>query len=205
MYMTEYHSYKVDLSDGQKTKLAKALSSRSPITLRLSSNELTGNDELLLTKTQIKRIQKAKTLRKGVDIKISKAQIRNVVRSGGSLFTTLMSLGSRFLPMASNLASKVAPGLVTGIASSLGNFGMDKILGSGQTGGFLIPQNKIDQLVKYKNLLTKKQKEQILTSLQTGGQLVIQPTKTQSGGALGTILASIGIPMLLNMLTGKGL
>ena len=74
-----------------------------------------------------------------------------------------------------------------------------------KTGGFLIPQNKIDQLIKHKDLLTKKQKEQIVSALHTGGQLVIKPTKTQSGGFIGTLLASIGVPLLLNALTGKGL
>ena len=88
---------------------------------------------------------------------------------------------------------------------ALGSLGIDKIFGKGQTGGFLIPQNKIDQLIKYKDLLTKKQKEQIISAVHTGGQLVVKPTKTQSGGFLGTLLASIGVPLLLNALTGKGL
>jgi len=69
----------------------------------------------------------------------------------------------------------------------------------------LIPQDKIDQLIKYKDLLTKKQKEQIVSAIHTGGQLVVKPTKTQSGGFLGSLLASIGVPLLLNALTGKGL
>ena len=80
---------------------------------------------------------------------------------GGNLFSSLLSLGTkmpqRLLPMATNLASKVLPGLATGALgplASLGNFGMDKILGQGQTGCFLIPQNKIDQLIAYKHLLT---------------------------------------------------
>ena len=37
----------------------------------------------------------------------------------------------------------------------------------------------------------------------SGGQVVIKPTKAQSGGFLGTLL--IGVPLLLNALTGKGL
>ena len=34
--------------------------------------------------------------------------------------------------------------------------------------------------------------------------MVIRPTKIQQGGFLGTLLASIGVPLLLNALTGKG-
>ena len=85
--------------------------------------------------------------------------------------------------------------------------GVDKIFGNGisQTGGFLIPQNKINQLIQYKDLLTKKQKEEIVSALHTGGKLIIKPTKRQTGGFLGTLLASIGIPMVLKALTGNGL
>ena len=92
---------------------------------------------------------------------------------------------------------------------ALGSLGIDKLLGSGsgagQVGGFLIPQNKINQLIAHKNLLTKKQKEDILNALQSGGELVIRPTAKQRGGLLGTLLASIGVPLLLNALTGRGL
>jgi len=41
--------------------------------------------------------------------------------------------------------------------------------------------------------------------VQTGNGVVIKPTKTQQGGFLGTLLASIGIPLLVKALTGKGL
>ena len=37
----------------------------------------------MLTKTQIKRIQKAMNMNKGVEIKISKTQIRKVIKHGG--------------------------------------------------------------------------------------------------------------------------
>ena len=63
------------------------------------------------------------------------------------------------------------------------------------TGGFLIPNDKINQLIAYKHLLTDKQKRDILNSVQSGGKLVLKPTKSQYGGFLGTLLASIGIPL----------
>ena len=88
---------------------------------------------------------------------------------------------------------------------------MDKIFGKGvQQRGFLIPQNKTEQLIKYRHLLTAGQKKkQILDSSQTGGQLVIRPTTKQiEGGALGAIQASVGIPLpieLASKLLGRGL
>jgi len=82
---------------------------------------------------------------------------------------------------------------------------VDKIFGKGQRGGFLIPQDKIAQLIAYKHLLSAGQKKDILNALQPGNGLVIRPTRTQQGGFLGTLLASIGVPLLLNALTGKEL
>ena len=200
-----YIKYAVNLSAGQREKLAKALLNKSAITIRSTKSDLTGSDELMLTKTQLKRIQKAMNNGTGVDLKISKTQISHVVQEGGSLWSSLFSLGTKALPYATKAVTKAVPALATGALSGLANLGIDKIFGKGQTGGCLIPQNKIDQLIQYKDLLTKKQKEQIVSAIHTGGQLVVKPTKKQSGGFLGTLLASISVPLLLNALTGKGL
>ena len=54
-----YIKYGVNLSDGQKDKLARALSNKSAITIRLTKSDLTGSDDMMLTKTQLKRIKKA--------------------------------------------------------------------------------------------------------------------------------------------------
>ena len=152
--MTTYLEYHVNLSDGQKENLAKAMKTGSEVTLRLKNNQLRGNDELMLTKTQVNKIQKSVPNKTGVDIKISKTQIKRSVKQGGSLFSSLAMLGAKALPYV----TKMAPALATGAVSALGSLGVDKIFGKGQTGGFLIPQNKIDQLIKHKDWLTKGQK-----------------------------------------------
>ena len=46
--MTVYHAHGVKLSEGQKGKLAKAINDKSPLTLRLSSNQLSGSHQLML-------------------------------------------------------------------------------------------------------------------------------------------------------------
>ena len=107
--------------------------------------------------------------------------------------------------MAIPLAKKAIAPLATGTLSGLASLGVDKIFGKGQRGGFLIPMDKIAHLVAYKHLLNTGQKKDILNAHQTGNGLVITPTKTQQGGFLGTLLASMGVPLLLNALTGKGL
>ena len=206
--MTKYFEYGVSLSEGQKTNLVKAIQTNSELTLRLKNNQLQGGDELMLTKTQLNKIKKAASNRTGVDIKISKTQIRKSVREGGSLFSSLAMLGAKALPFVTKAASKALPALATGAVSALGSLGIDKIFGKGMTGGFLIPKNKIDQLIKYKNLLTKAQKEQSLAAVQSGGQVVINPTVKQRGGFLGSLLASIGIPLAVELgskLFGQGM
>ena len=106
--------------------------------------------------------------------------------------------------MAMPLAKKAIAPITTGASSGVASLGVDKVFGKGvQQGGFLIPQNKIAQLIVYKHLPSAGQKKDILNAPQSGGQLFIKPTRTQQGVFLGTLLASIGVPMLLNTLTGK--
>ena len=57
------------------------------MTLRLSHNQLSGNNELLLTRTQINKIEKSKRDGTGTDIKISISQVRKQI--GGNLFSAL--------------------------------------------------------------------------------------------------------------------
>ena len=53
-----YFEYGVNLTDNQKSKLASAINTKSPLTLRLKHSNLQGSDELMLTKSQITKIQK---------------------------------------------------------------------------------------------------------------------------------------------------
>ena len=203
--MTTYHPYKVNLSKGQKSKLGRAFKANCAITLRLSAKQTSENDELMLTTNQKKRIAKAAALGKGVEIKISKTQIRKVMKQGGSLFSAIIPLARLLAP---TLAKTLGLSALAGLASEGASQVVKNISGKGtMTGGFLIPQDKIQKLIDNKHLLTNKQKQDILTALQSGGQVVVKPSKKQSGGLLGTMLASIGIPLAIEALKkvfGKG-
>ena len=214
--------YKVHLSQGQKAKLAKAIRDRSALKLRLSKNSLSGNDELLLSPRQIAKLQKAKKNNTGAEISFSKSSIRKSVKHGGSLWTSLFSLGTKALPFVTKGVSKVAPHLATGALSALGSLGIDKIFGSGMQGGMILPdaivkmlQKGIEIPVKFlvnlinmKEMLTNAQKTLIGKGLQSGKGIVLKPTKRQiHGGFLGT-LAAIGIPMAIELASkifGSGL
>ena len=202
--MTTYTEYGVTLTDGQKSKLFSAIKNRSPLTLRLKHSHLKGPDELMLTQRQIAKIKKSIANGTGSDIKISKTQITRSVKHGGNLFSSLLSLGSKLLPLATKAVSKVAPAIATGAASALGEIGLKKLFGK----GISIPKKFFPFLPPFSNEFTKAQIDQINKVFKTGGRLVIKPTRQQiEGGFLGT-LASIGIPMALSLLPklfGSGL
>ena len=202
--MTTYIEYGVKLTDGQKLKLASAIKNKSPLTLRLKHGHLQGSDELMLTSRQISKIKKSIANGTGSDIKISKTQIRRSVKHGGNLFTSLASIGAKVLPYAIKGISKVAPALATGAATALGDIGINKIFGKGIT----IPKKFFPMLPAIRGDLTKSQIDLINKMFQSGGRVVIKPTRKQiEGGFLGT-LASIGIPMAISLVSkmfGSGL
>ena len=202
--MTQYFEYKVKLSDNQKRSLAKAINSKLPLTLRIKNENLVGNDELMLTKNQLKKIQKSLGNGTGADIKISKTQIRKVAKHGGNLFSSLASLGARVLPYAVKGLTKAVPALATGAVSALGSLGVDKLFGSGMH----IPNEFFPMLPQVASIFTPKQIDMINKAFQNGNKLVIKPTRKQiDGGFLGA-LASIGVPLAIELVSkmfGSGL
>ena len=187
--MAQLYEIKVSLSPYQKKNLSNAYHKRETIVLRLTKDTLSGNDTLYVPSNVVKRLRKNQKLKKGMDIKLAKTNIRKQV--GGSLLTSILTLGRTLAP---TLGKTLGLSALAGLASEGASQVVKKIAGKG-SGGFLIPQNKINQLIANKHLLTDKQKRDILKSVQSGGQLVLKPTKSQYGGFLGTLLASIGIPL----------
>ena len=185
--MTTDYEYKVNLSKGQKEKLAKAVKNSSPITLRLSKNTLVEYDEMMLTKSQINKLQKAKQKNSGAEIKISKSQIKKSIKQGGSLWTSLLKL----TPFLTKGVSKVAPHLATGALSALGSLGIDKIFGKGVQGGAILPDSVVKMiqkgievpvkflvnLINLDEMLTKAQKTLIGKGMASGKGIVLKPTK----------------------------
>ena len=173
--MATYLEYGVNLTDNQKSKLASAINTKSPLTLRLKHSNLQRSDELMFTKSQITKIQKSIANGTGTDIKISKTQITKSVKHGGNLFTFLASLGANALSLAVKGISKALPALPTGAVSALGSLGIDKLFGK----GISIPKKYIPMLPPFIKELTKAQIDQTNKAYQTGGRLVIKTTRNQ--------------------------
>ena len=192
--MTSYVEYNVALTPGQKDKLLKAFKKHSPTSIRLTNEQLKKpHDKIFVTQRQVNHLEKAKREGKGVQVQFSQPQMRD--QQGGflgSLLPLLGKVGTMALPWLTKAATPLATGALSGLAS----------WGSGL---FSVPQDKVDKFIAYKSYLTKKQKEQILQALHTGSGVQIQLTPKQRGGFLGTLLASIGIPMLLKAICGSGL
>ena len=162
--MTQLYEIKVSLSPNQKKNLSNAYHKRETIVLRLTKDSLSGNDTLYVPSNVIKRLEKNQKLKKGMDIKLAKTNIRKQV--GGSLLTSILTLGRTLAP---TLGKTLGLSALAGLASEGASQVVKKISGNGiQSGGFLIPQNKIAQLIAYKHLLTNKQKKDILNSIQSG-------------------------------------
>ena len=191
--MTQLYEINVKLSDNQKKNLSIAFHKRETIVFRLKKDALDGSDTLYVPAKTVNRLEKNRAMNKGMDIKLSKSNIRKQV--GGSLLSSILTLGQTLGP---TLAKTLGMSALAGAASEGASQIVKKISGRGvQTGGFLIPNSKINQLIAHKHLLSDKQKKDILNALQTGSGVNIKPTKTQTGGFLGTLLASIGIPLAL--------
>ena len=86
-----YQLYRLDLSENQKANLANAYQNKTGYTLRLTNRQLKCDDEIRLTQSQIKKIQKAQLLKKGIEIKISRTQ----AMKGGSIFSLLAGLATK--------------------------------------------------------------------------------------------------------------
>ena len=91
-----------------------------------------------------------------MDIKLSKTNIRKQV--GGSLLSSILSLGKTLLP---SLGKTLALSALSRLASEGASQALKAITGKG-VGGFLIPQNRMHQLIPYKDLLNMKQKNDLL-------------------------------------------
>ena len=202
--MTQRFEINVKLSENQKKNLSSAYHKRETIVIRLIKDSLHGNDTLFVPAMVKKRLEKNRKWRKGMDIKLAKTNIRKQV--GGSLLTSILTLGRSFL---TTVGKTLGLSALAGLASEGASQVVKSISGKGvKSGGFLVPQDKINnKLTDYKHLLSMKQKQDILNVLQSGSGVHIKPTKTQSGGFLGTLLASIGIPLAIEVIkkmTGKG-
>ena len=199
---TIYHTYRVNLTAGQAESVAKAMKHKTPITLRLTYNNLMRGDETVnLTQSQIDKLEKAKNKGVGADIKISKAQLKKFATSGGSimnLFRIVSGVARKILP-------KILAPLATGAVSGLGETAIKKAVG----GSYQLSPEHVKMVVdtpeirnQIKQLLPVAQQKKLVSSYKSGSGLVLKTGRGQKGGFLGSLLAGIGIPLIAKLFGG---
>ena len=96
--MSELHKISVNLSDGQRRKLAKAYRDKEEVSIKLAHKNLSGGDTLMVPQNIVKRLEKSKSSGKGIQIKIARANIRKQTGSGiaSSILTCIKKCCSCF-------------------------------------------------------------------------------------------------------------
>ena len=127
--MTSYTNVKVNISEGQKEKLQHAIKAGcSAVSIRLSYEDLGGDDIIAVTNSQAKKMAKAHENGKGITIRMSSKQLKHNTKIESGFLGLLAGLAARALPM---LAKTVLPALGVGALSGLASTGVQKAMGSG--------------------------------------------------------------------------
>ena len=133
--MVEYSKIECKLTNVQLNKFKKAVKSNEGVTLRLSTKNFNKDEtphELLLTTRQNTKLRNAFNNNSATDIKLSKAQIKRIIQSGGFLGKSLSKLAGPLMKVAMPLAKNVlAPLGLTAAMSAIDGSIQKKIHGSG--------------------------------------------------------------------------
>ena len=201
--MVEYNKINCKLTNVQLNKLKKAVKSNEGASLRLgfkSFNKDELPDELLLTTRQNTKLRNAINNNLSTDIKLSKAQIKKLIQSGGFLGKLLSKLAGPLMKVALPLAKNVlAPLGLRAAMSAIDGSIQKKIHGSRVK--LIIEQEDMNDIMK------------IIEALENSGILLKGVTKTienetkeQRGGFLSMLLGTLEASLLRNLLTGgKGM
>ena len=156
---------------------------------------------MLLTTRQNTKLRNAINNNLATDIKLSKAQIKKLIQSGGFLGKLLSKLAAPLMKVALPLAKNVLVplGLTAAMSAIDGSIIQKEIHGSGVK--LIIEQEDMNDIMK------------IIEALENSGILlkgvsktIENETKEQRGGFLSMLLGTLGASLLGNLLTGgKGI
>src|SRR6218665_2156962 len=129
--MSRYQNVKVNISEGQKDKIERALKAESEVSIKLSHDDLNHTNYVsALTQAQINKMTTAFQNGKGVTIKMSKTQIEyNKKVEGGFIGALLPMLATAGQFLVSKLLPSLATGALAGIGTAAGSKLVDKISG----------------------------------------------------------------------------
>ena len=200
--MVEYSETNCKLTNVQLNKLKKAVKSNEGTTLGLGNKNFNKDEtphELLLTTRQNTKLRNAINNNSAIDIKLSKAQIKKLIQSGGFLGRLLSKLAGPLMKVAMPLAKNVlAPLGLTAAMSAIDGSIQKKIHGSGVT--LIIEEEDLQDITK---IIKELENSDIL--LKGVSKTIENEIKEQRGGFLSMLLGTLGASLLGNLLTGKGI
>ena len=196
--MVEYSKVNCKLTNVQLNKFKKAIKSNEGATLRLGIRNFNKEEhphELFLTTRQDTKLRNAVNNNSATNIKLSKAQIKKIIQSGGFLGNLLSKLAGPLMKVALPLAKNVlAPLGLTAAMSVIDGSIQKKIHGSGVK--LIIEQEDMNDIMK------------IIEALENSGILlkgvsktIENETKEQRGAFLSMLLGTLGASLLGNLLT----
>ena len=195
--MAEYSKINCKLTNIQLSKFNEGAS----LTLGIKNfNKDELPHELLLTTRQNTKLRNAINNNLATDIKLSKAQIKKLIQSGGFLGKLLSKLAGPLMKVAMSLTKNVlAPLGLTAAMSAIDGSIQKKIHGSGVK--LIIEQEDMNDIMKIIEVL-----EHSGISLKGVSKTIENETKEQRGGFLSMLLVTLGASLLGNLLTcGKGI
>ena len=192
--MVEYSKVNCKLTNVQLNKFKKSVKSNEGAILRLSIKNFNKDElphELLLTTRQNTKLRNAINNNLATDIKLSKAQIKKLIQSGGFLGKLLSKLAGPLMKVAMPLAKNVLVPLgLTAAMSAIDGSIHKKIHGSG-----------VKLIIEDMNII------KIIKTLENSGILLKGVTKTienetkeQRGRFLSMLLGTLGASLLGNLL-----
>ena len=148
--MVEYNKVDCKLTNVQLNKLKKAVKSNEGATLRLGISNFNKEEtphELLLTTRPNTKLRNTLNNNSATDIKLSKAQIKKLIQSGGFLGKLLSKLGGPLMKVAMPLAKNVLTPLgLTAAMSFIDGSIQKKIHGAGVK--LIIEQKDMKDIMK---------------------------------------------------------
>ena len=198
--MNEYSTANVKLTDTQLKKLKTSVKSKTGMTLRMSLKMIDRNDlrhELFVTTRQKTNLRNPFNNSLSTDLKLTTAQISEIIQSGVSLLTKLAGSSMKVaVPLAKNILVQLG---ITATASATDTEIQNKLHGSGTT-TLIISNKEINDIMKIVQALNDCN---ILLKGVTN--TVEKEAKEKKGGFLSILLGTLGASLLENLLTGKGI
>ena len=193
----------MQVNECKLNKLKKAVKSNEGATLRLGIKNFNKDElllELLLTTRQNTKLRNAINNNLATDLKLSKAQIKKLIQSGGFLGKLLSKLAGPLMQVAMPLAKNVLPPLgLTAAMSAIDGSIQKKIYGSGVR--LVIEEEGMKDIMKIIEAL-----ENSVILLKGVSKTIENENKEQRGGFLSMLLGTLGASLLGNLLTdGKGI